>query len=81
MASLTPAYIVLSIAALLIISLLVFFKMNSKKKEGLSQLASLAFVLIISGIFFGNDMMIGYILIILGIILAVIDIAKKSKKK
>lgn len=81
MVILTPAYIIISIFALLIIAAMVFLSKNGKKKSSLSQLAGLSFVFIIAGIFFSDDMLIGYSLIAIGIILALMDIVMKSKKK
>jgi hypothetical protein len=44
-------------------------------------LDGLSFVFVIAGIVFGDDRLIGYGLIGVGIILAVVDIIMKSKKK
>ncbi|HKZ45457.1 MAG TPA: hypothetical protein VJ343_02015 [archaeon] len=74
-------YIAISIIALLIITALVFFVKKNKKQKRLSTLAGLSFVFVIAGIVFGGDRLIGYSLIGVGIILAVVDIIMKSKKK
>jgi chromate transport protein ChrA len=81
MLNLTPMYIAISIIALLIIATLVFFVKKNKKQKRLSTLAGLSFVFVIVGIVFGDDRLIGYGLIGVGIILAVVDIIMKSKKK
>jgi chromate transport protein ChrA len=81
MVNLTPMYIAISIIALLIIAALVFFVKKNKKQKKLSTLAGLSFVFVIAGIVFGDDIIIGYGLIGVGIILAVVDIIMKSKKK
>ena len=81
MVNLTPVYIAISIISLAIIAALVFFVKKNKKQKKLSTLASLSFVFIIAGIVFGDDRLIGYGLIGVGIILAVLDIIMKSKKK
>lgn len=81
MVNLTPMYIAISIVALLIIAALVFFVKKNKKQKKLSTLAALSFVFVIAGIVFGDDRLIGYSLIGVGIILAVVDIIMKSKKK
>lgn len=74
-------YIAISIIALLIIAALVFFVKKNKKQKRLSTLEGLSFVFVIAGIVFGDDRLIGYGLIGVGIILAVVDIIMKSKKK
>jgi hypothetical protein len=81
MLNLTPMYIAISIIALLIIAALVFFVKKNKKQKRLSTLEGLSFVFVIAGIVFGDDRLIGYGLIGVGIILAVVDIIMKSKKK
>jgi amino acid transporter len=81
MVNLTPMYIAISIIALLIIVALVFFVKKNKKQKRLSTLTGLSFVFVIAGIVFGDDRLIGYGLIGVGIILAVVDIIMKLKKK
>jgi uncharacterized membrane protein len=70
-------YIILSIVVLAIVAGLAIFV--HKKGKGLTPLAGLAFAFIIAGIVFGDDRLIGYSLMGTGIILATIDIIKKSK--
>jgi len=70
-------YIAISILVLAIIALLVFFK--TKKEKKLTPIAGLAFGFILAGIIFGDNRLIGYILIGIGVILAIIDIIKKVK--
>ena len=74
-------YIAMSIAVLAIIAMLVFFVNKNKKEKKLSRLAGLSFAFIIAGIIFGDDRLIGYSLIGIGVILAIIDIIEKSKSK
>ena len=75
-------YILISIIVLLIIAILVIFVKKNKKKKRLTPLTSLAFVFIIAGIVFvGEGRLISYSLMGIGILLAVIDIVKKSKEK
>ena len=74
-------YIAISIAVLAIIALLVFFVNKNKKEKKLSKLAGLSFAFIIAGIIFGDDRLVGYGLIGVGVILAIIDIIEKSKRK
>ena len=74
-------YIAISIAVLAIIALLVFFVNKNKKEKKLSRLAGLSFAFIIAGIIFGDDRLVGYGLIGVGVILAIIDMIEKSKSK
>ena len=66
---------------LLIIAILVFFVKKDKKERGLTPLASIAFVFVIAGIFFGDNRLIGYSLMGFGVLLALIDIFRKMKKR
>ena len=52
MVNLTPIYIAISITALLIIALLVFFVKKNKKQKKLSALTGLSFGFVIAGLFF-----------------------------
>jgi hypothetical protein len=74
-------YILLGIVVLAVIALLVFYVNKGKKTEGMSKLAGIAFGFIIAGIIFSEDRMIGYGLMGVGVILAVIDIMLKRGKK
>jgi hypothetical protein len=73
-------YIALSIAVLAVIALLFFFVNKDKKKEGMSRLAGIAFAFVIAGIIFGEDRVLGYSLMGVGVVLAIIDIILKSRK-
>jgi len=76
----SPIYIAISIVVLAIIALLVFFVNKNKKDKKLTPLAGIAFGFILAGIVFGDDRLIGYSLIGVGVILAIIDIFKKLKR-
>lgn len=78
--ALNELYITIAVIALLVIGVLVFF-MNKGKTRKLSPLAGVAFVFVIAGITFGDDRLIGYSLMGVGIILAIIDTIIKSRKK
>jgi hypothetical protein len=67
-------YIVVSIVVLAIVALLVFFISKGKKDNRLTPLASLAFGFVLAGILFGDDRFVGYGLMSIGVILAVVDI-------
>ncbi|MHC4535618.1 MAG: alpha/beta hydrolase family protein [Planctomycetota bacterium] len=77
--STSQIYIVVSIAVLAVIALFVVFKGKSRKENRLTPLAGFAFGFILAGILFGDDRLIGYSLLGIGVILAGIDMFKKSK--
>ena len=68
-----------SIAVLACVALLVFSTGKGRKANRLTPLASLAFGFVLAGILFGDDRPIGYSLLGIGVILAVIDLLKRSK--
>ena len=74
-------YIAISIIVLAAIALLVIFLGKSKKENRLTPLAGLAFGFILAGIIFGDNRLIGYSLLGIGVIIAVIDMFKKLKSK
>ncbi len=74
-------YIAISIVVLAAIALLVIFLGKSRKENRLKPLAGLAFGFILAGIIFGDNRLIGYSLLGIGVIIAVIDIFKRSKSK
>ena len=73
------AYIAIGIVALILVAGILVFTKN-KRKEKLTPLAGLAFAFVIAGIAFGDERIIGYSLMGIGIILAVVDIYLKKKK-
>ena len=77
----SQSYIVVSIVVLAIVALLVFFVNKDKKENRLTPLASLAFGFVLAGIIFGDDGFIGYSLMGVGVILAIVDIFNRSKSK
>jgi amino acid transporter len=74
-------YIILAIIVLLIVAALVFFVGKNKSKNRLTPLAGLAFGFILAGILFGENRILGYSLLGIGVILAVIDIIIKARQK
>jgi len=76
-------YILLTLIILVLVALLVFIVSRNKtgKEKNLSPLAGLAFAFLLAGLFFGENRFIGYGLIGVGVILALIDMINKSKKK
>ena len=74
-------YIIISIIVLAIIAILAIYTGKSKRPKRLSKLAMFAMLLVVLGIVFGDDRLIGYSFIGAGVFLAVIDIIKSLKSK
>jgi hypothetical protein len=74
-------YVIISVIVLALVVFLIYLSSRKKPKKGLSGLAALAFVFIIAGIVYGEDRIVGYSLLGVGIVLAVIDIYNKLKGK
>ncbi|MDF2157073.1 hypothetical protein [Algoriphagus sp. CAU 1675] len=72
-------YIVVLVLVLGLVFIM-FFVRKDKDQKGLSPIAGLAFALVIAGIFFGENQLVGYSLIALGVALAIWDIIKKARK-
>jgi len=71
--------IAISIVIMAIIAVLVFFVQGRKKSKKITPLAGLAFGFVIAGVIFGDDRLIGYGLLSVGVILSVIDIIMKFR--
>lgn len=71
-------WIAISIVVLAFIAMLVFGVRKNRKENRLTPLAGLAFGFVLAGIFYGDNRFIGYGLMWVGVILAVIDIFKRS---
>lgn len=74
-------YIASAIVILAIIALLVFFIRKDGRKKRFTPLAGLAFGFILAGIFFRDNRIIGYCLMGIGVILAVVDIYRKERNR
>ncbi|MDD5110437.1 MAG: hypothetical protein PHI63_04445 [Patescibacteria group bacterium] len=73
-------YIIITIGAFAVIATLMLMTKKIKPESKLSPLAGLAFALVIAGIVFGENRLVGYSFMGAGVLLAVIDIIKKLKK-
>jgi hypothetical protein len=73
-------YILISIIILLIIAIIFIFVKKDKKDKRLTPLAGIAFGFILLGMFFEDNRLIGYSLIGIGVLLAIIDIFIKTRK-
>jgi hypothetical protein len=78
-ASLT--FVAISVAVLAIIAILVFLVRGKKAENKITPLAGMAFAFILAGILFGEDRLVGYGLMGIGVILAVADILNRSRSK
>ena len=74
-------YIAVTIAVLGVIALLFFFVIRNRKERKLTPLSGLAFGFILLGLFIGDNRFIGYGLMGVGVILAVIDMVQKLRGK
>lgn len=79
--NISQMYVAVAIVVLMVIALLVFFVRKNRKENSLTPLAGLAFGFILAGILFSDNRLIGYGLMGVGVILAVVDIFNKLKKK
>ena len=79
--NISQIYIAVSIIALAIVAFLVFFVSKNRKENKLTPLASLAFTCTVLGIVFSEDRLIGFGLMGVGVLLAVVDMYGRSKQK
>jgi hypothetical protein len=75
----TQIYILISIVALAAVAIFMFVAFRNKKVQRLTPLAGLGFGCIVAGMFFGEERLIGYSLLGIGVVLAIIDIIKRPK--
>lgn len=75
----TQTWIVISIIVLAVVALLIFILGKNRSENRLTPLASLAYVFVLAGLFFGDKREIGYGLLAIGVILAVIDMFNRSR--
>jgi len=73
-------YVLIGILALAVIATVIVFVRSKKPDQKMTKLAQLAFIFIFAGILFSQDKFIGYSLMTVGGILALVDIIKKLKK-
>ena len=78
--NISQRYIALAIVVLMVIALLIFLVSKNSKQTRLSPLASLAFGFILAGILFSDNELIGYGLIGVGVLLAVVDILRNRNQ-
>ena len=78
--NISQIYIAVAIAALAVIAFLVLFVGKNRKENRLTPIASLAFAFVLAGLFFGENRLIGYGLMGVGVLLAVVDIFRNRNK-
>jgi hypothetical protein len=74
-------WIVISLGAIAIVALLLFVVSKDKDKNRLTPLAGSALAFILAGILFGEDKLLGYSLMGVGVALAFIDMYNRSKRR
>jgi len=72
-------YILIAIIVFAIIAAIALFPRKESRKP-ISKMATFALIFVIAGIVFGENRLIGYSLMGVGIILVIIDIIKKPKQ-
>jgi hypothetical protein len=77
--TLANVHIIFSVLVLFVIVVLFIMGSRYKKIKTLSSLAGLASAFIVVGIFFGNNSMLGFSLLAVGVILAIGDIIVKAR--
>lgn len=75
----TAIFTTIAITCLLVIPIL-FLASHKRRETRLSRLAALAFAFIIGGLFLSRKELVGYSLLGVGLILAIIDIVQKRKQ-
>jgi hypothetical protein len=77
----SSVYVAISIAVLIVVAVLVFVLRGQRSVNRLTPLAGLAFAFVVAGILFGDNRLIGYGLMGVGVILAVVDMFNQAKRK
>jgi amino acid transporter len=73
-------FMLISLIIIVIVAVLVFFVSKDRAQNHLTPTAGLAFGFILAGILFGEARLLGYSLMGVGIIIAVIDIFRHPKQ-
>ena len=72
-------YVGIVIGALLVLAMLAYATARSGRPGRITPVAALAFVCVLAGIVLGQERLVGYGLIALGVILALLDIVRKTR--
>jgi hypothetical protein len=71
----------IALVAIVAVAVFIFLVGKNKQENRLTPLAGLAFGFIVAGLMFGENRFLGYAFLLIGIIVAVIDIIVRGKKK
>jgi len=77
----SPIFVAVSIVVLAIVALLAFFIAGRRRENRLTPLAGLAFGFVLAGILFGEDRVVGYGLLGTGVVLAILDMYRRSRNR
>ena len=72
-------YLAIAIVVLLVVVVIAFILERREPHNNLTPLGGLAFGFVIAGILFGENGLVGYGLMGIGVILAVVDIIRRRK--
>jgi len=75
----SQGYIALSIVVLLVIAVLLVWVGRHRRESRLTPLAGLAFAFVVAGALFGSNRFIGYGLMAVGVLLALVDLYRRKK--
>lgn len=72
-------YVTISVIILAIVAALAVFVVKKGRQSGLSKFAALSFIFLIAGILFGDRREVGYTLIGIGVLFAIVDMIIKFR--
>lgn len=78
--NISQIYIVVAIVVFVVIATLIFVVGKKGSEKRLTPLTSLAFAFVLAGTLFGDNRLIGYGLMGVGVLLAVVDIFRNRNK-
>jgi hypothetical protein len=75
----TQVYILIAITGVLVVALVLIALARRGTSGRLTPLAGVAFACIVASVFFGENRLVSYSLIAVGVILAIIDAVQRSR--
>jgi len=72
-------YLAVVLVILAAIALMIVLTRKGRQQRRLSTLAALAFVFVLAGLFFGEHRLLGYGLLAIGVVLAIIDVFRRLR--
>ena len=75
----SQGYIALSIVVLLVITILLVWVGRKRQESRLTPLAGIAFAFVVAGAVFGSNRLIGYGLMGVGVVLALVDLYRRKR--